>query len=124
MSARVVNVSGIDAIFQGDQVEAQVTVYDSNNERVSLATGTVDTITYQIQNSDKSTGWLVQLGVGSGITVRSQVGGDIGVFDMVILPADTAPLSGVLYHECMVTLQTRPRTILYGEFEVKVSPIK
>jgi hypothetical protein len=121
MSARIVNA---DTIFQGDHVDAEVTVLNRLNQPVSLPTGTVGAVEYQIRESDKAAAFLVKKEVGDGITVRSQVGSDVGVFDLVILPADTAPLVGDLYHECVVTIGGKPRTIFYGEFPVNVSPIK
>ena len=118
-SAREVNA---DPIFQGDQVEAVVQVYNRLNAAVCIITGS--TITYGIFQDNNSTQFLVQKTVGDGITVRAQTGDDVGKFDLVILPADTAPLQGTLYHECVMTQENKPRTIFYGDFPVNVSPIK
>jgi len=117
--ARIVNA---DPIYQGDQVESVVQVYDQLNQAVTIATGS--SIDYGIFMDDNSVAYLVQKTIGDGITVRTQIGADIGKFDLVILPADTEPLAGVLYHECVMTQDGKPRTIFYGEFPVNVSPIK
>lgn len=119
MTARIVNA---DEIWQGDHVDAVVTVFNRLNARVTLITGTA--ITYGMHTSDKAKDFLVKKVVGDGITVRTQSGDDIGVFDLVILPADTAPLVGDLYHECIVVIDSKPRTIFYGTFPVNVSPLK
>lgn len=121
MTARIVDA---DSIWQGDYIDAVVTIYNRQNQPVILPTGTVGAVIYEIFDNDKSTKALVTKGVGSGITVRPQTGGDIGVFDLVILSADTEPLSGDLYHECVVTVDAKPRTAFYGTFPVMVSPIK
>lgn len=118
-SARVVDA---DPIFQGDQLEAVVQVYNRLNQPVTIATGSP--IGYGIFMDNNSTQYLVQKSVGDGITLRAQTGNDIGKFDLVILPDDTAPLAGVLYHECVMTQNGKPRTIFYGKFPVEVSPIK
>ncbi len=120
--ARIVNA---DPIFQGDHVDAVVTVFNRINQPVTLPTGTVGTVEYAIHTSDKANNFLVKKIIGDGITVRPQTGDDIGVFDLVILPDDTAPLSGQdLYHECLVDIDGKPRTIFYGTFPVSVSPLK
>jgi hypothetical protein len=120
-SAREVNA---DDVYQGDHVDAEVTVVNRLNQRVALPTGTVGAVTYEIRPDNKSSQKLVEKGIGDGIVVRPQTGSDIGVFDLVILPADTAPLIGNLYHECVVTIDNKPRTVFYGTFPVKVSVIK
>lgn len=121
MTARIVNA---DTIYQGDSLDAVVQVYDSTNNPVTLPTGTVGTVVYGIYQSDKADAFLVRKTVGDGITVRAQSGSDIGKFDLVIPGSDTDSLSGDLYHECVVTIAGKARTIFYGTFPVKISPIK
>lgn len=121
MTARIVNA---DPIWQGDHVDAEVQVYNRLNQPVTLPTGTVGTVVYGIHTSDKAQNFLVKKIIGDGITVRAQTGDDVGKFDLVILPSDTAPLSGDLYHECVVTIDGKPRTIFVGTFPVNVSPLK
>jgi hypothetical protein len=122
MSARTVNA---DPIFQGDHVDAVVTVRNRLNQPVTLPTGTVGTVVYGIHTSDKAKNFLVKKVIGDGVTVRAQTGSDVGLFDLVILPTDTENLAGDdLYHECVVSIGGKPRTIFSGLFPVKVSPIK
>jgi hypothetical protein len=121
MTARIVNA---DTLYQGDSLDVVVQVYDSSNLPVTLPTGTVGTVIYGIYQSDKSTTFLVKKIIGDGIVVRAQSGSDVGKFDLVLAGSDTENLYGDLYHECVVTIDGKARTIFYGKFPVRVSSIK
>lgn len=105
------------AMFSEDTPTWQFNVTDNNGSAVDL-TGAAIVL---ILRRDEVTGPIVTTKtVGSGITIPTQTGADLGVFRATLAAIDTTDISGTLYMESRVTLSGVSLAVVYGN--VAVSP--
>lgn len=103
-------------IYQGDTRTITVTVYDSNDQIISI-TGAqgIKWVVYK-----RSSGVIyIQKSIGSGITITD---GPNGVFEIVLANSDTLNLLGTYNHECeLKDASGNISTIFTGYFKVTTS---
>ena len=113
-------------LYQGDYAIMYVTVFDRNNARVELSTGTMSYL-YHVTRHQRNPSELFAKTLGNGISIDPvQSGSTKGLMYIEIDPDDTVNLEGKLYHEAKINdlsgvPASRPRVVMTGDFTVLVS---
>lgn len=106
-------------MYQGDAIDLDFTVYQSDGVTPKDVTGA--TFTWKSARKLSSDAALVTKTTTSGITVPNPTNGLVKV---ALASADTAGLTGDYEHELSMTLSGKPKTVATGKLTVLYSLVK
>ena len=115
-------------IFSGNNITLRFTVRDDAGVIVDITGAALRYDLFKLDpnivdpSPKTSTGALpAEKTVGSGITIP--VGTD-GIFNVALVPSDTATLVGSFYHEVEMILSGNTTTLEYGRMDIKADGLK
>lgn len=107
-------------MFSQDTPTWQFNATDNSGAAVNL---TGASITFVLRQDEVTGPIVVTKTVGSGITIPTQTGQDVGVFRVTLQSADTTNISGTLYMQATIVLSGVKLAVVFGPVAVQPTGI-